>query len=396
MARRCARSTSSSSARSPTTRSCDCSSPCSSGPSAGTRHVSSATRAARGAALAARALLAVAARTARGSFRAEPAGRPCSRARWRARRAAGARAAAERAASRDEEEGTAARAEAARTTAEQRAERRRRRRWPRGDASPAQQLRCCASSAAAWRDAHASCLALIVLSNQLQGQVMISCLASVSLLVPGYVARLVPRRWRFSNRSRTRGPPPRTIPPCSRHAALNCRSTTPSSRRRLLSLRWLEAAHERWWAGCGIGCDHSKLIAALCSRTKSQLRDTAKAYVELYGKELRETVKKNAAPTLRQAALLHPWRSRRHPTCTSRTSSISRAVAWAAITTRSSSCSSADPTTRWRGANGSGRPQGQVAHRLSRRRARSLVPRSQRAHPEGDRGRSRRWRRRRR
>ena len=71
-----------------------------------------------------------------------------------------------------------------------------------------------------------------------------------------------------------------------------------------------EAAHEAMVGGVtGIGCDHSKLIAALCSRTKSQLRDTAKAYVELYGKELRETDKKNASGdygTLLHLALAPP------------------------------------------------------------------------------------------
>jgi hypothetical protein len=44
----------------------------------------------------------------------------------------------------------------------------------------------------------------------------------------------------------------------------------------------------------GFGCDDPKLIAALCSRTKSQLRRTATKFRELFDKDLRATVRSEA------------------------------------------------------------------------------------------------------
>lgn len=44
----------------------------------------------------------------------------------------------------------------------------------------------------------------------------------------------------------------------------------------------------------GIGCNDSKLIAALCGRTKTQLRHTAKQFREKYDKDLRKDVKGEA------------------------------------------------------------------------------------------------------
>ena len=44
-------------------------------------------------------------------------------------------------------------------------------------------------------------------------------------------------------------------------------------------------------AMAGFGCDDKKLIVALCSRTKSQLKRTAAKYRELYDEDLREAVR---------------------------------------------------------------------------------------------------------
>jgi hypothetical protein len=56
-----------------------------------------------------------------------------------------------------------------------------------------------------------------------------------------------------------------------------------------------KTAHEAMCGGLtGFGCDDPKLIAALCSRTKSQLRRTAGKFRELFDKDLRATVRSEA------------------------------------------------------------------------------------------------------
>ena len=53
-----------------------------------------------------------------------------------------------------------------------------------------------------------------------------------------------------------------------------------------------EAAYEAMHGGfLGIGCNDSKLIACLCTRTKSQLQRTAAQYQALYSRDLRKDVK---------------------------------------------------------------------------------------------------------
>ena len=53
-----------------------------------------------------------------------------------------------------------------------------------------------------------------------------------------------------------------------------------------------EDAHQAMHGGLtGIGCNDPKLIAALCGRTKAQLRHTASKYREMYDLDLREDVK---------------------------------------------------------------------------------------------------------
>jgi len=53
-----------------------------------------------------------------------------------------------------------------------------------------------------------------------------------------------------------------------------------------------EAIYEAMNGGfLGLGCNHNKLIAAVCTRTKSQLSTTAKRYRAKYDKDIREEVK---------------------------------------------------------------------------------------------------------
>ena len=53
-----------------------------------------------------------------------------------------------------------------------------------------------------------------------------------------------------------------------------------------------ESAHEAMKGGLtGIGCDNTKLIAALCTRTKAALGRTASAYRAKYDKDLAKEVK---------------------------------------------------------------------------------------------------------
>ena len=52
-----------------------------------------------------------------------------------------------------------------------------------------------------------------------------------------------------------------------------------------------ETVHEALEGGfLGMGCNDRKLIAAVCTRTKSQLQRTAKRYREAYDKDIREEV----------------------------------------------------------------------------------------------------------
>jgi len=57
-----------------------------------------------------------------------------------------------------------------------------------------------------------------------------------------------------------------------------------------------EAAYEAMHGGfLGWGCNDNKLIACLCTRTKSQLRRTAKKFHENYQRDLRESLKKETS-----------------------------------------------------------------------------------------------------
>jgi len=62
--------------------------------------------------------------------------------------------------------------------------------------------------------------------------------------------------------------------------------------KSLIATADAEAVHEAMNGGfLGLGCNHRKLIAVLCSRTKNQLELTKKRYRALYDKDIREEVK---------------------------------------------------------------------------------------------------------
>ena len=117
---------------------------------------------------------------------------------------------------------------------------------------------------------------------------MISCLASVSLLVPWIrsAARTAPMAFLQSKRT---PPPPRTIPPLS----TCCTKLQEHNAKLKAQIAQLDAELRTRRRVTGIGCDHPA-IAALCSARESAARHS-EGVRELYGKELRETVKKNAS-----------------------------------------------------------------------------------------------------